>query len=136
NVAVGMYVEQDIREQLNRIATRAELSVLRRPGPGPYRDAAPQGPMTRDLFFYYFSLDRALRAPLTVLNADYILLDERKNPITFLPADFETSPPEVAAEIQRVIRNIGDEAGPSYVNFEADGMKYVAVVKPMAPRNP
>ena len=101
NVTVRLYLENEIMEQLEKIASRTEDTALKQ-GPDFFprdRKAFPPPPQdarqdngksseTRDLFRYYFLLDRSLRQPLSVLNASYILLDSEKNVINPLPEEY------------------------------------------------
>lgn len=144
NVAVRYYVEQDIVQQLERIAARAHTSAVR-PFPfpddrgtvgGPGRPLGPAPQITDDLFLYYIGLDRALREPLTVLNADYIFLSLDKEPISFLPTALAPVAPDVTDAIVESIARVADFAAESHVNFSVSGQEFIAYVKPAASNNP
>ena len=91
NVAIRLYLEKDIVTQLNKIASNAEDTALQH-GPDFFKRMPPIPPPdhdvenndlppidlqnTSDVFKYYFMLERSLKEPLTILNADFILLDQ------------------------------------------------------------
>jgi len=58
-----------------------------------------------DLFRFYFFLDRSLREPLSILNADFILLDNNMDIITPPEGDFFKPSGEIANEIISKIKN-------------------------------
>lgn len=143
NVAVRKYIEKEILGQLGRIASHTEDTALRQgpdffplpeselhPPPPPF----PEPQNSNTLFRYYFMLDRSLREPLSVLNADYILLDKDKNRITPFPEESFTPPAELLNQInvQMKLNNLNDE---SYLNFHLSGTEYVAIVKPVSQKN-
>jgi len=141
NLAVRLYFEKDILAQLNKIAQRTEDTALRQgpeffPDPGGTPPPLPPGTQkNNDLFRYYFMLDRSLREPLSVLNADYILLDQDRNRINPFPDDFFVPSAglldQITAEISRS-KNLSDE---TYLNFHLSGTDYIAIVKPVSEKN-
>lgn len=139
NIAVRMYIERDILEQLSKIASRTEHTALQqgrdflpRPGqiPPPPDDQNDNG-----LFRYYFMLDRSLREPLSVLNADYILLDKDKNRITLFPEGFFTPSAEFLDRMTDEIKKLQNLNSETYLNFYLSGTEYIAVVKPVYQKN-
>lgn len=105
NVAVNIYIENTLSSQLTSIADEAENTALKR-GPDFFspRDRRPSEldqpnlpklnppPLKEEetaesaLIRFYFMLDRSLRQPLSILNANYLLLDDQLNQIQ-KPAD-------------------------------------------------
>lgn len=139
NIAIRMYFKNDILEQLSKIASCTEETALRQsPGflPGPRRNSPLDGQNNNDLFRYYFRLDRSLREPLTVLNANYILLDKDKNRVTFFPEEFFITPS--ADLVDQIIDEISKEANLSKetsLNLNLCGTEYIAIVKPVSQKN-
>ncbi len=142
NLAVRYYFEKDILEQLNKIALRTEDTALKK-GPEffpPEPDKKPPPPFPgmqndNDLYRYYFMLDRSLREPLSVLNADYILLDADKNRISPFPEDLFVPPADLLDQITAEIgkaKNLSDE---TYLNFHSSGTDYIAIIKPVSEKN-
>ncbi len=128
NLALRAYVERDTIEQLSRIADRTEAGAQRF-GPGP--GFPPPLPRSDDPFWYYLGLDRALREPLNVVNADYILLDPNKQIISVLPA--ELSLPNTA-ENRRIVDKLletADFTNESHVRLHVDDTEYLALVHPV-----
>ncbi|MCG9968240.1 HAMP domain-containing histidine kinase [Pelotomaculum terephthalicicum JT] len=144
NIAVRKYIEKEIIGQLDRIASHTEDTALLQgpdffPGlPGPEREPNPPPPFpdapNNDLVRFYFMLDRSLREPLSVLNADYILLDKDKNRITPFPEESFKPPAELLSQIndQMKLKSFNDE---SYLNFHLSGAEYIAIIKPVSQKN-
>ncbi|WP_273484351.1 sensor histidine kinase [Desulforamulus ruminis] len=143
NIAVRKYMEKEVLGQLSKIASRTEDTALRQgpdffPEPGEMPPPPPPLAQTdqkdKDLFRFYFMLDRSLREPLSVLNADYILLDSDKNRITPFPEDFFTPSDEVLQQITDELKakSLKDE---SYLNFHLANTEYIAIVKPVSQKN-
>lgn len=126
--------------QLKKIGTHTEAIALKK-GPDffPGNDETPPPPddipKEDDFFHYYFMLDRSLRETLTVLNADYILLDEDKNVINPFPEDyFQTSD----ALLKAVTNEIGLSktlTTETYLDFHLDTTPYIAIIKPVSDKN-
>ena len=142
NIAIRMYIEKDIISQLEKIAERTEYTALKQ-GPDyfPNQNKAqppPNNPDSRDsnnFIRYYFLLDRSLREPLSVLNADYMLLSKDKILIT-------NSDYGVAAPSSALVEKIVDEVikhetmtKETYMNFDVVGTEYVAIIKPVYDKN-
>ncbi len=151
NVAIRFYMQKDILGQLGKIAARTEDTALRQgpdffPRTGKMPPPPPAEQNSNDLYRGYFMLDRSLREPLSVLNADYILLDKDKNRINPFPEGFfsrEHPLPEgffvpsgelldqITDEIKKS-KNFGNE---EYLNFRLSGTEYIAYIKPVSQKN-
>ncbi len=141
NVAIRMYIKNDILAQLDRIAWKTEDTALRK-GPDlfgdPKRIPPPDtGDDRRDnnKLRYYFMLDRSLREPLSVLNADYILLDKDKKRINTSPEGVATPSEELLDGITNEANKLGGFSKETYMNFSMSGTEYIAVVKPVSEKN-
>lgn len=149
NIAVRMYMEKDILVQLQKIASSTEDAALRH---GPDFFQGPDGrrppPLDQDktniinsnsndndLLGYYFMLDHSLKEPLTLLNADFILLDKDKNRITpTTKQSYTTSNDESDKIASMIIKSKGFSNG-SYLNFNLSGTNYIAIVKSVSDKN-
>ena len=147
NVAIRMYIEKDIISQLDKITSHTVETALRQ-GPalfnGPRKPAPPadnnnNGTETRDdndkNYRYYFMLNRALREPLSLLNAEYLLLDKEKSAIPFpeeIPgndsSDFFV---QLVNKIQQSSKNFNSQ---EHFEFKISGTDYIAVVRPLSQR--
>lgn len=146
NIAVRLYIEKDVTAQLSKIASRTEETALHQGGdffpnhdeksPPKHLEKKYNEPQDgNELFRFYFMLDRSIREPLSVLNADYILFDSDRKVIN--PASqgyFTTS--------EALTNKITDEIGKSqsldtenYLSFQISGTKYIAIVKPVSNKN-
>ncbi|MBK5654004.1 MAG: HAMP domain-containing histidine kinase, partial [Rhizobium sp.] len=149
NVAVQLYIEKDLLGQLNRIASRTEDTALRQgpdffPSPGKM-PPPPHGLNNNsnvnkdkdgnDIIRFYFMLDRSLREPLSVLNADYILLDSNKNRITSISEELYTPSAELLDQITAEVNKLKDLKSETYLNFHLSGTKYIAIIKPVSQKN-
>ena len=108
NIAIRLYIENDISHQLHNIAIRAEDTALRKGPAFLSKEGVPPLPKDKDpfgnstltsssksnqIFEFYFMLDRSLRETSSVLNADYLLIDSNKEIIN-TPKDGYFSIPE------------------------------------------
>lgn len=148
NITIKLYIESDIKKQLGTIASRAENTALKRGPdfflPGEAKEPPPQPDMKKiiphpqdkgDLFQFYLMLDRSLREPLTLLNADYILLDSRMNVVTS-PEDGYLKPSEdILNNVTNEIIKIKDSKTQVYINFKLKGTEYIGVIKPVSNKN-
>ena len=86
-----------------------------------------------DSFKYYLMLDRSLKESLTLLNSNFILLDENQNTITPLHENFDYS------AIIKVISSKNSKAmrlnETTYVNFDFSNNKYMAVIQPIVDKD-
>lgn len=146
NVAIRLYLEKDIVAQLNKIASNAEDTALQHGPdffPKPEKMPPPDEQNNKiaptnlkgdnDPFRYYFMLDRSLKEPLTILNADFILLDQNKNRITPFPekSDSAVLMKQLTNEIDKS-KKVNQE---KYLNFNLSGTEYIAIIKPVSDKN-
>jgi two-component system, OmpR family, sensor histidine kinase CssS len=141
SVTIRFYIEKDLIGQLSRIASRTEDTALRK-GPDIFinnRKVSPSLPAIRkgagDVFQFYFMLDRSLREPLSVLNADYILLDKDMNIITSPIEWYSTAGNDLFTKISTEISNSKDLTNEKYLNFHLSGTEYMALIKPVSQKN-
>lgn len=141
NVTIRLYIEKDLIDQLNRIASRTEDTALKR-GPEIFifgKELPSSLPrirvQTNDVFRFYFQLDRSLREPLSVLNADYVLLDNDTNIINFPIEGYTTSNPTLLEKISSELGKSKDLSKESYLNFHLSGTEYIAIIKPVLKKN-
>lgn len=150
NVAVRLYLEKDTVKQLNKIASNAENTALKH-GPDFFKKAPPLLPHddemqmeripppdpenTSDVFKYYFMLDRSLKEPLTMLNADFILLDQNKNRITPSTDKPESASPELMKQLFNEMNKLKKLDEEKYLNFNLSGTEYIALIKPVSDKN-
>ena len=140
NIAVRIYIENDILEQLQKIAARTEDTALRK-GPDFFLEPRKNIPSLLpdnngiDILKYYFMLDRSLREPLSVLNADYMLLDKEKNMISVTHEGMPIPSPELIVQITNEIAKTEHINQESYMNFQLSGTEYIAIIKPVFDKN-
>lgn len=141
NLSIRFYIEKDLIGQLSRIASRTEETALKR-GPDIFifkGKMPPSLPLIKErapeIFRFYFALDRSLREPLSVLNADYMLLDINMNiinsPIELTASDGSHLLSKFYAEISKS-KDLTEE---KYLNFHLSGTEYIALVKPVSQKN-
>jgi Signal transduction histidine kinase len=141
NVAVRLYIEKDVLHQLNKIASNTEHTALQHgpdvfPGPEMMPPPPPLNPKdSSDILRFYFKLDHSLKESLTVLNADYILLDKSKNIVTPSPKDSFTPPTDLLNQITKEINKSKNSSNSIYLNFYLSGTKYIAIIKPVSDKN-
>ncbi|WHH58743.1 HAMP domain-containing sensor histidine kinase [Petroclostridium sp. X23] len=155
NIAVRLYIKNDILDQLNIISSRTEDIALRKgpeffPKPGESKHKLPPPPDIEhdesnndEVFRFYFMLDRSLREPLSVLNADYILLDGDKNIINISLEEYFNTPDELLNKTtDEMFNKIADELHKSddlskdgYLSFHLSGIEYISIVKPVSEKN-
>ena len=150
NVAVRLYLEKDIVAQLNKIASNAEDTALQH-GPDFFPKSPPMRPTdhdmknsilpptdpqgTNDLFRYYFMLDRSLKEPLTILNADFILLDQNRSRITPFPEKYDFNSDDLMKQIINEINKTKKVNQEKYLNLNLSGIEYIAIIKPVSDKN-
>ncbi|NMM62012.1 HAMP domain-containing histidine kinase [Clostridium sp. P21] len=140
NIAIRLYFEKDLFMQLNKIASNTEHIALER-GPDffvksekiPPPPPAPQN--SNNLIHFYFMLDRSLRESLTVLNADYILLDKSKNILTPFPRESSISSTDLLKQINETMNKSKEFSTKNYLKFYFSGTEYIAIVKPVSEKN-
>lgn len=148
NVAIRLYIEKDIVSQLNKIASNAEYTALQHGPdffPKPEQTPPPDSPNKKlpptslndnsDPFKYYFMLDRSLKDPLTLLNANFVLLDKNKNIVTPFPDKSSSSSNNFINKLLSKFdysKNTNDE---TYLEFNLSGTKYISVIKSVSDKN-
>jgi len=80
-------------------------------------------------------LDRSLREPLSILNADFILLDNNMDIITPPEGDFFKPSGEIANEIISKIKKLDGSKVQEYVYFNVNNTDYISIVKPVSDKN-
>lgn len=140
NVSIRIYFERDIMDQLSRIARRTEDIALRQ-GPRIFalKNAIPALPEEKlrsfEVFSFYAQLERSLRESLSVLNAEYLLLDKDANIISS-PIEWQsTLGMNLLDKISAEINNSGKTNKESFLNLNISGTEYIAVVKPVSKKN-
>lgn len=141
NLTANMYIKKETLAQLNKIASNTELIALQH-GPDffpiPQTSPKPKENIlspSNDPFRYYYMLEHSLKEPLSILNANFILLDNNKNRV--LPYS------EKSTELpQNVMNQLKDEINISmspnedkYITFKLSEVKYIAVVKSVSYKN-
>jgi signal transduction histidine kinase len=147
NIAIRLYIESDVKKQLNSIASRAESTTLRR-GPDFFSRAGDKRPSPRlqanqnvyrseknDPSRFYLSLDRSLREQVSLLNADYILLDRSNNPIASPDSEYFKVPDNILNKFTKAVEQLKDKPMQQYMDFILDGTSYIAVIKPVHDKN-
>ncbi|MGE5679075.1 MAG: sensor histidine kinase [Pseudomonadota bacterium] len=144
NLSIRFYIEREMMGQLGRIASRTEDTALKK-GPDFFKDGKNvfPPPPPRDLpqnendnaLRYYFMLDRSLKESMSVLNANYILLDISKTVINPLPVEYSNTPQDLLLQITREIEGLKSMDQPNYLDFNLSGTEYIAIVKPVSDKN-
>lgn len=157
NLVMHLYIEKDIVAQLNKIASNAEDTALQH-GPDFFPNSPPAPPHesqdenkstfhdnttvqiedtheNNDLFRYYFMLDHSLKKPLTLLNADFILLDENGDKIIPFPDRPDFTPPDLMKQVIAEIDSSKKINREQYINFHLSSSEYVAIIKPVFDKN-
>lgn len=144
NLSIRFYIEREMMGQLNRIASRTEDTAIKR-GPDFFKNGkgVVPPPPPRDMpqdendkaLRYYFMLDRSLKESLSVLNANYILLDINKTVINPLPEEYSNTPEDVLLQITKEIEGLKVMNQSNYLDFTLSGTEYIAVVKPVSDKN-
>ncbi len=146
NVAIRMYIEKDTISQLDKITSHTVETALRQ-GPalfnGPRKPAPPGNnnnrTETRDNndknYRYYFMLNRALREPLSLLNAEYLLLDKEKSVIPFPEEISEDGSSDFFVQlVDKIQQSSKDFNSQEHFEFKISGTDYIAVVRPLSQR--
>ena len=138
NVAVRKYIEKDVLQQLNKIASNTEDTALQHGPdffPEPKDTPPPDKKPNDDIYRYYFMLDNSLKEPLTVLNSDFILLDKDKNRIDPRPEKPSNLSPDFLNKITKEITNTKNFNGKTPIYIHSAGTKYIAIIKPVSDKN-
>lgn len=139
NMSIRWYLKQDMIDQLERIATLTEYEIFRPapniPGLWMLPDARGSRPnLDIELIRYYLMLERSLREPLTLLNANYILIDRNMNRVALFPDDFFQEVTPSTAQVLAEVTKLTDFSGETYLDFSVAGQEYIALVKPIENR--
>ncbi len=144
NIAIRLYIENDVARQLNTIALNTEDTALKK-GPElfPEHGMLPPPPDipgntskgNDDFFKFYFMLDRSLKQTLSVLNADYLLFDSDKNLINSSPEGYFGVSESLLAKITSELSNSFVSGDGKYLNFDFSGTEYIAIAKPVSLKN-
>lgn len=140
NIAIRLYFEKDLFMQLNKIASNTERIALQH-GPDFFvkSDKVPPPPPSpqnsNNLIHFYFMLDRSLRDSLTVLNANYILLDKSKNILTPFPRESSINSADLLKQINETANKSKNLSSKNYLNFYLSGTEYIAIIKPVSQKN-
>jgi len=146
NVTIRVYMENEALGQLSKISKRIEDAAIKRL-PDFFKDdkkipPPPMPPDPRDddkesnaALRYYLMLDRSLRQQLSVLNANYILLDINKAVINPLPAEYSNTSDELLEKITGKVKELKDMNTPNYLDFSLAGTDYIAIATPVSNKN-
>jgi len=138
NLAVNIYIQKNIVGQLDKIAANTETTALEH-GPDyfPHPGGLPPDIKQTDnkLFGYYLMLDRSLKEPLSVLNADFILLDRTESIINPFTDKKLTAPAELLNSITTEIKKSENFKSEKHVSLNISGTKYIAIIKPVYDKN-
>ncbi|MBX4264289.1 sensor histidine kinase [Clostridium estertheticum] len=138
NVAVRMYFKKDILRQLNKIASATEDTALEHGPdffPGPERMPPPRPKNDNGLFKYYSMIDHSLKEPISVLNANVILLDKNKNRITPFQENSSDISKELMSQFTNEVNKSKTFSSERYLNLNLLGTKYIAIIKPVFNKN-
>lgn len=129
-ISISRYFTRSIAAQMDQIAYRAEEIAL---GDGPGRFPDDLGPVpspSQDVPFFYFMLDQVLKEHLSVLNADYLLLDDAGQRITLPQDQLFTVAPELSDALIALTDEKSNGSGPQM--FVLKEQRYIAVIKPVS----
>jgi signal transduction histidine kinase len=149
NIAVRLYFESDVTKQLDTIALKAEDTALHKgqdffpkpiPPDGKMQPPPPDNLILNpkygaDSYFFYFMLDRSLREPLSVLNADYILFDDSKKAISPPEGNYFKPSEDITNKVSSELSKLSDTNTQKYMNFKLSGTEYIAIAKPVSSKN-
>lgn len=155
NVAIRLYIKKNILTQLTKTASSVEHTALAH-GPDLFKDGAFGPPPPRDknnlnkvpiktnndtssdkkntLYRFYFMLDRSLKGTLSVLNADYVLVDKNKNIVNSFDENVKL-PDELSKKLASEINKISDKTSNKSISFTLAGTEYVATISPVSDKN-
>lgn len=87
---------------------------------------------TDKILRYYFMLNRSLNEPLSIINADYILLDKEENLIP-PPVNAENETSDLSEQIIKEIKNSSpDFSNQEYLKMNISGTNYIGVVRALS----
>lgn len=145
SIAFHFYIERETISQLEMITDRAiELADHQRPFIDqrlkPPKKALPPPNnyaenVDRDEVELHIMLNRSLKTPLSVLNAEYILLDSEKNIVTLYPDEFK----ENAGLSRQIVESISDQSEQfrkeGYLRLKIEGTNYIAIAQSLSKGN-
>lgn len=146
NIAIRIYIENDITKQLTTIAAHTANAALNK-GPeyfNPADNTTPPPPLpsqndkpteSKDINGFYVMLEHSLREPLSVLNADFILLDNNKEIITSPQGDYFKPSQTISDSLIAQLNDLQDEDMENLIHLNISGTEYIAIIKPMSNEN-
>lgn len=145
NIAVRVYIENDVIVQLDKI-TLSTVNTALKQGPALY-NGPKKGPLhttPQDLnrekdLQYYSMLNRSLKEPLSLLNAEYILLDKNKNMVIPLSENYTSDSIYPASLLNELLSKVKESSenfnSEKHLTMNISGVDYIAVVKPLSEKN-
>lgn len=145
NVSVRIYIQREIVDQLKIIASHTEeKALIHGPDffPRPNDKNNPRPPMPfhvknskDDMFHFYFILDQSLGESLSVLNANYMLFDNKLSRLNPLPEDYNRVPKDLVTKITEELAKVKNNTTENYFDFNLSSNQYVAIIKPVSQKN-
>lgn len=141
NIAVRTYIKNDTKNELNKIAMNIENEALRHGPdffPGSKKVPPPEPKKQNDNFFEFnFMLDQSIKKSLSVLNANYILLDKNKKLIKPISEtkEYDKVSDELVKELSDEVNRPQKLDNKVLSRFYFSGMQYVSVVRPVSDKN-
>lgn len=109
------------------------LRVMKPPNEfGPKSEVPAQ---QNELFRFYFMLDRSLREPLSVLNANYVLLDKDYNKITAPEGDYFKVAPDLLKAVTDAIAKDPQGKGDVDLRSKLSSGDYMLIIRPVFAKN-
>ncbi|MDP4180403.1 MAG: HAMP domain-containing sensor histidine kinase [Bacillota bacterium] len=88
-----------------------------------------------ELFRFYYMLDLSIREPLSVLNANFILLDSNKNIIYPSEEVYYNTAPDLVKKITDEVSKYTDPRKEEHFNFNLSNTDYISIIKPVSLKN-
>lgn len=105
-------------------------------GKTPKRDPFKPDPSRMDPSFEFFMrVNRSLREPLSILNAEYLLFNHDKDQILNFEADIHTND-EITNYIKNKISSIDSSQKSQSLKFDCNGTQYIALINHITDNNP
>jgi methyl-accepting chemotaxis protein len=124
NLVARTYLERDTLKQLESVASRAESSMRTRKE-FPFR---MENDTQTKLMQSYIELFMSMRGPVSMLNAEYALIDNNNNLITPFE-NFDRKPTADELAIIQKILTISKNKGTDKFTLNDKGTQYAAVIK-------
>ncbi len=124
NITISFYLENETINQLSNIARQTAKTIYQE-----LPNLLQKNPDQNTLFYSYIILNRALRLPLSILNAEYLLIDQNINLILPYKEYFSEST-DFKKNIAQKIFQIREASQTNQFTFEALKTKYAAVILP------